>query len=92
MKKHTIEQVSIFFSVTKWLLLSSIIGIIIGASVTLFLKILQYAEDSRGLLPLQYYYTLPFALLFTVYIIKKFAPDAGGHGTFTDLDNKPNFI
>ena len=81
MKKHTIEQVSIFFSVAKWLVLSSIIGIIIGAGVTLFLKILQYAEDSRGLLPLQYYYTLPFALLFTVYIIKKFAPDAGGHGT-----------
>ncbi len=81
MKKHTIEQLSIFVSVSKWLLLSSVVGIIIGASVTMFLKILQYSEESRSILPFNYYYLLPFALVFTVFIIKKFAPDAEGHGT-----------
>ena len=81
MKKHTIEQVSIFISVTKWLLLSSMVGIIIGASVTFFLKTLQVAEQSQSLLPFDYYYLLPFALLLTVWLVKKFAPDAEGHGT-----------
>ncbi len=81
MYKHTIEQVSIFISVTKWLILSSVIGIVIGAGVTLFLEILQRSEESQSLLPFNYYYILPFALLFTVWIVKRFAPDAEGHGT-----------
>jgi len=81
MKKHTIEQLSIFISVTKWLVFSSIIGIVIGAGVTLFLKILQFSEQSQGVLPFKYYYLLPFALLLTVWLVKKFAPDAEGHGT-----------
>ena len=32
-------------------------------------------------MPFSYYYTLPFALAFTVFIVKKFAPSAQGHGT-----------
>lgn len=81
MKRHTIEQLTIFVSVTKWLFLSSLIGIIIGAVVTAFLKILHTSESSRILLPFDYYYLLPFALVFSVWIVKKFAPDAKGHGT-----------
>jgi H+/Cl- antiporter ClcA len=81
MKKHTIEQTTIFISVTKWLLLSSIIGIIIGASITFFLKILKYSEHSQDLLPFPHYYLLPFALVATIWLVKKFAPDADGHGT-----------
>lgn len=56
-------------------------GVIIGALITLFLKILSMAEGSRELLPFPYYFTLPFALVLTVYVIKKFAPKAEGHGT-----------
>ena len=81
MKKHTIEQTTIFISVAKWLLLSSIIGVIIGASVTLFLKILQYSEQNQDSLPFPHYYLLPFALVATVWVVTKFAPDAKGHGT-----------
>jgi H+/Cl- antiporter ClcA len=81
MKNHTIEQFTILMSVTKWLALSSVVGIIIGATVTLFLKILQFSEQSQALLPFNYYYLLPFALLLTVWLVKKFAPDADGHGT-----------
>lgn len=81
MKQHSIEQITIFISVSKWLILSSIVGIIIGASVTLFLKILQFSEQNQGLLPFKQYYLLPFALLFTVWLVKRFAPDAQGHGT-----------
>lgn len=81
MKKHTIEQITILISVSKWLILSSIVGIIIGASVTLFLKILQFSEQNQGLLPFKQYYLLPVALLLTVWLVKRFAPDARGHGT-----------
>ncbi len=81
MHKHFTEQVAIFFSVSKWIILSAAVGIIIGAIVTFFLKLLEYAEDSRSILPFNYYYILPFALVITVYIVKKFAPNAEGHGT-----------
>jgi len=80
-KKHITEQTAIFLSVSKWIFLSSAVGIIIGATVTLFLKLLQHAENSRSLLPFDYYYTLPFALMITVYVVRKFAPNAEGHGT-----------
>ena len=63
------------------MVLSSIIGIIIGGVVTLFLNILEYAENSRSLLPFAYYFTLPFSLVLTVWLVKTFAPSAEGHGT-----------
>ena len=81
MRKHSIEQITIFLSIIKWIAISSAIGIIIGASVTLFLKVLQLSEYSRDFLPFPHYYLLPFALVLTVWLVKKFAPDAEGHGT-----------
>ena len=80
-RKHFIEQIAIFFSVSKWLFLSSIIGIIIGAVVTFFLNLLEYSESSRSILPFNYYYLLPLALPLTVWVVKTFAPKAEGHGT-----------
>ncbi|MBL0708909.1 MAG: chloride channel protein [Sulfurimonas sp.] len=81
MNKHTIEQASIFLSVSKWLLLSSFVGIIIGAVVTLFLNILQYSEQNQHIVPFPHYYLLPFGLVITVWLVRTFAPDAKGHGT-----------
>ncbi len=80
-QRHITEQTAIFFSVTKWVFLSSLVGVIIGATVTGFLKILAYSESSRSFLPFEYYYTLPFALVLTVWLVKTFAPTAEGHGT-----------
>ena len=81
MHRHITEQTAIFFSVAKWVVLSSAIGVIIGGVVTLFLNILEYAEESRSLLPFPYYFTLPFALVLTVWVVRTFAPSAEGHGT-----------
>ena len=81
MHKHITEQTAIFLSVTKWVTLSSVIGVIIGAIVTLFLNLLQYSENGRVFIPFNYYYMLPFALVLTVFIVKKYAPNAEGHGT-----------
>lgn len=81
LQKHMTEQTAIFFSVSKWMFLSSLVGIIIGAVVTLFLNILLYSEHSRTLLPFSYYYLLPISLVLTVWLVKTFAPTAEGHGT-----------
>ncbi|ADG94465.1 Cl- channel voltage-gated family protein [Arcobacter nitrofigilis DSM 7299] len=81
LNKHLAEQTVMFASITKWILISSLIGALVGAIVSLFLKLLEYCENSRELLPFNYYYTLPFALVLTVFLIKKFAPTAQGHGT-----------
>ena len=81
MKKHIAEQTVIFFSVSKWLILSSAVGIMIGALMSIFLKLLHSAEDSRSLLPFDYYYLLPFALMLTIWIVRTFDPSATGHGT-----------
>lgn len=80
-QKHITEQTAIFFSVAKWVFLSSVVGVIIGAVVTLFLNILEYADTSRSFVPFNYYYLLPFALVLTVWLVKTFAPSAEGHGT-----------
>ena len=79
--KGLLEQSTIIASVTKWIFLSGMVGVIIGAIVTLFLNLLHYAESSRGLLPFHYYYLLPFGLVLSVWLTKTFAPDAKGHGT-----------
>ncbi|MCD6433463.1 MAG: chloride channel protein [Sulfurimonas sp.] len=80
-KKHVTEQTTIFLSVTKWVFLSSIIGVIIGAVVSFFLKSIEWAEHHQGDVPFPYYFLLPFMLVLTVWIVKIFAPNAEGHGT-----------
>lgn len=56
-------------------------GVIIGALMALFLWVLEYSVDHRGILGIPYYFILPIALPLTIFIIKTFAPNAQGHGT-----------
>ena len=81
MRKHIAEQTVIFFSVAKWLILSSAVGIMIGALMSIFLKLLHGAEASRDVLPFYYYFLLPFALMLTIWIVRTFDRTATGHGT-----------
>lgn len=81
MKKHFIEQSIIFLSVTKWVLLSSAIGVVIGAIVTFFLNTIHQSEEAQSFLPFASYYLLPIGLVITVFLVKTFAPNATGHGT-----------
>jgi len=79
--KSLVEQSSIIASVAKWTFLSGTVGILIGATVTLFLNLLHLSESHQGDLPFHYYYLLPFGLMLSVWLTRTFAPDAKGHGT-----------
>lgn len=81
MNKHVVEQTVIFFSVSKWLFLSSAVGIMIGGLMSVFIKILTTAEQTRSILPFPFYFTLPFALMLTTWIVRTFDQNATGHGT-----------
>ena len=80
-KRHATEQTAIFFSVIKWVFLSSVIGVIIGGVVSIFLKSIAWAELHQSDVPFHYYYLLPIVLVLTVWLVKTFAPNAEGHGT-----------
>jgi H+/Cl- antiporter ClcA len=81
MKQHITEETIIFFSVMKWLFLSTSVGIIIGYLMSVFLKTLKYAESTQSLIPIPYYFFLPFGLMLTIWIIQTFDKNAVGHGT-----------
>lgn len=81
MKKHITEQTVIFFSVAKWLILSSATGIMIGFLMSIFIKTVHSAQNARDFLPFHFYYTLPFALMLTIWIVRTFDKNATGHGT-----------
>lgn len=79
MRKIT-EQTILIFSVAKWVALAAVIGVIVGAASTLFLKTLEAAMSYVQQNP-YYFLLLPLALAFTVLFISKFSPQASGHGT-----------
>jgi len=74
------EQAILFISIVKWVFLASIIGILVGLSTTLFLKVLNWSRIFSS--HYNYYFLLlPVALFLSAAIIKYLAPDAEGHGT-----------
>jgi H+/Cl- antiporter ClcA len=80
MKKKLTEESVLFISISKWFFLATIVGIIVGISTTIFLKMLQWATAQAN----QYsyhYLLLPVAFFASAAIIKYLAPDAEGHGT-----------
>jgi H+/Cl- antiporter ClcA len=81
MKKHITEETIIFFSVFKWLILSAIIGIMIGYLMSIFLNTIHFAQNLQSGFPVPYYFILPLGLMLTVWIIQTFDKNATGHGT-----------
>jgi chloride channel protein, CIC family len=80
MRKKVLESSVLFVSILKWLFLASCIGIIVGISTTVFLRLLGLGIS--GATRYQYYFLLlPAALFLSALIVKIFAPDAEGHGT-----------
>lgn len=80
MKKKVLEQSVIFISILKWILLASAVGIIVGFSTALFLKVLTGGIKVASHMP-YYWLLLPLGLIVSTLLVKHFAPDAQGHGT-----------
>ncbi|HET6462024.1 MAG TPA: chloride channel protein [Syntrophales bacterium] len=79
-KRSFVEQSVLFVSVLKWVVLATGIGIIVGLSTTIFLKILTWSTEFSN--RYGYYFVLmPVALFISVLLTKYLAPDAKGHGT-----------
>jgi len=67
-------------SILKWLILSSGVGLIVGLSTTLFLKILNFGFGLTSSLPYPFL-LVPVGLLISAWLTTKVAPEAAGHGT-----------
>jgi H+/Cl- antiporter ClcA len=80
MRKKIIESSVLFVSIMKWLLLATCIGIIVGISTTVFLKLLGISTDYAVGVS-HYFLILPAALFLSSLIVKYLAPEAEGHGT-----------
>ncbi|PKL15453.1 MAG: voltage-gated chloride channel [Spirochaetae bacterium HGW-Spirochaetae-6] len=80
MRDKVAEQSLIFFSIFKWALLATAIGIIVGFGSTTFLKILAWSLEKATRFP-YLFLGLPFVFLSVMLINKYLAPDAAGHGT-----------
>ena len=80
MKRRFAEETILLISVIKWVFLATVVGIIVGLSTTLFLKLLDWSR-LFGVKHSYYFLLLPVALFLSAAIIKYLAPDAEGHGT-----------
>ncbi len=74
------EQTIIFFSIIKWIVLATTIGVLVGLSTTGFIKLLQASLHVSAGQP-HYYFTLPLVFVAIAWITRTFAPGASGHGT-----------
>lgn len=80
MKRRITEETILFISVVKWVFLATIIGVIVGASTTLFVAALNWS--TKACAAHKYYFLfLPIAMLISAVMVKYLAPDAQGHGT-----------
>ena len=80
MKGSLVEESVLFVSVLKWVVLATGIGIIVGLSTTVFLKILNWSIAFSNRYT-YYFLLMPLALFISVVLTKYLAPDAKGHGT-----------
>jgi H+/Cl- antiporter ClcA len=74
------EESIIFYTILRWFVLATIIGIIVGLSTTLFLKVLDWSITLSKQYP-YYFVLLPIAMFFSILLTQYFAPTAEGHGT-----------
>ncbi|HVO64886.1 MAG TPA: chloride channel protein [Syntrophales bacterium] len=79
MKKHLIEESVLFISILKWVVFATGIGIIVGLSTTLFLKLLDWSV-AQSTSYSYYFLLLPIGLLISAVAIQYLEPDAKGYG------------
>jgi H+/Cl- antiporter ClcA len=79
-RRILIEQGTLLLSVLKWTALSTIVGLVVGGSTGIFLKLLRMGIEYTGRYP-YFFLLLPPAIFLSSLIVYLFAPEAEGHGT-----------
>ena len=79
-RRGAIEEFVIIATFLKWTVLAAIVGVLIGISISMFLKALEWGISIR---PQKWWSVLllPPAGFFVAWLIHRFAPEAEGHGT-----------
>ncbi len=80
MKEQIAKQLVIFISLLKWVSLSSLVGLVSGALVAVFVLSLYYVTIFIHNIDF-YYLFLPLALFLSGFLIHRFCPESKGHGT-----------
>jgi H+/Cl- antiporter ClcA len=80
MKRKFLECSILFVSIAKWVFLATCVGIIVGFSTAVFLRLLNSSISFASQYP-YYYLFLPVALFASAALVKYLAPEAEGHGT-----------
>jgi H+/Cl- antiporter ClcA len=78
------EHAALLITTLKWALLGAVAGALVGGATRAFLAALRWSSASvkrLSLGPVPYYALLPFGMVFCVWLIRRFAPSAKGHGT-----------
>lgn len=74
------EQGILLLSILKWFMLATAVGLLVGIPTALFLKLLGWGWRAARDVPF-YYLALPLALPLSLWVVRRFAPQAEGHGT-----------
>lgn len=77
---HLKDEKIILYDVGRWFLLATVIGLLSGLLVSLFIKMLTWEEVYTASIP-YYFWAAPIFFVINIVLIKYFAPDAQGHGT-----------
>jgi H+/Cl- antiporter ClcA len=80
MRRRITEETILFISVAKWIFMATIVGIIVGGSTAVFIKLLVWSSLLAKHYP-YYFLLLPAALILSSLLVKYLAPEAQGHGT-----------
>ena len=80
MKQKFIEESVLLVSILKWFVLASGIGVVVGLSTTLFLKLLYWSVSCTASYP-YYFLFLPLGLFVSGLVTHLVEPDASGYGT-----------
>lgn len=74
------EEYVLVASLIKWIVMSIIIGCLVGGVTALFIKLVTVTTNFSYRFK-YYYLLLPIGLFLSSFIVTKLAPDAKGHGT-----------
>jgi len=79
MKKQLLEESILFVSILKWVVIATGIGIIVGLSTAIFLKLLNMSIALSSQYP-YYFLMLPLGMLISATSIHYLEPEARGYG------------